>query len=69
MSKILKYDVAGNEVYFDYAIDAREAVASGLFFDEKPVKEKNEEPKTEKKEKKAKEEIIPEGLKIETEEK
>ena len=72
MSKIVKYDAEGNEVYFDYAVDAREAVASGFFFDEKPVKVKEEgskeEPKSEKKEKKVKEEIIPEDLKIDIEE-
>ena len=47
-------DVEGNEVYFDYPVDAREAVATGSFFDEKPVKEK--------------EETIPEDLKIDIEE-
>lgn len=67
MSKIVKYDAEGNEVYFDYPVDAREAVASGMFFDENPVKteKKVEEPKIEKKEKKSKEETVPEGLKIE----
>ena len=68
MSKIVKYDAEGNEVYFDYPVDAREAVATGSFFDEKPVKAKEEEPKPEKKEKKVKEEIIPEDLKIDIEE-
>lgn len=74
MSKIVKYDAEGNEVCFDYAVDAREAVASGQFFDVDPVKieKKIEEPKVEKvskKEKKIKEDEIPEDLDIETEDK
>lgn len=36
MSKIVRYDENGKEVYFDYGIDAREAVASGRFFETPP---------------------------------
>ena len=43
MAKIVKYDAEGNEVYFDYHVDAREAVASGSFFDESPILTKKEE--------------------------
>ena len=43
MAKIVKYDTEGNEVYFDYPVDAREAVASGNYFDENPVSVKKEE--------------------------
>ena len=43
MAKIVKYDTEGNEVYFDYPVDAREAVTSGNYFDENPVSVKKEE--------------------------
>lgn len=43
MAKIVKYDAEGNEVYFDYPVDAREAVTSGNYFDENPVSVKKEE--------------------------
>jgi hypothetical protein len=33
MSKIVRYDENGKEVFFDYGIDAREAVATGRFFE------------------------------------
>lgn len=36
MSKIVRYDENGKEVYFDYGIDAREAVMSGRFFETPP---------------------------------
>ena len=36
MNKIVRYDENGKEVYFDYGIDAREAVASGRFFETPP---------------------------------
>ncbi|MFA7674144.1 MAG: hypothetical protein WCY62_09880 [Clostridia bacterium] len=36
MSKIVMYDENGNEVYFDYGVDAREAVMSGRFFETPP---------------------------------
>ena len=36
MSKIVMYDEKGNEVYFDYGVDAREAVMSGRFFETPP---------------------------------
>ena len=37
MAKIVKYDQDGNEVFFDHAIDARQAVESGQFFHTNPV--------------------------------
>ena len=54
MSKILKYDSEGNEVYFHHAVDAKEAVASGQFFDSNPKKKDElvkEEPKKNNKKK------------------
>lgn len=67
MSKILKYDSEGNEVYFHHAVDAKEAVASGQFFDSNP-KKKDELVKEEpKKNNKKKEEEVPNGLTIDNE--
>lgn len=36
MGKFIRYDEKGNEVFFDYGIDAREAVATGRFFETPP---------------------------------
>ena len=65
MAKIVKYDQDGNEVFFDHAIDARQAVESGQFFHTNPVEktkssgevkpEETNETKTSKKDKNPKE--------------
>ena len=47
MAKIVKYDQDGNEVFFDHAIDARQAVESGQFFHTNPTAKKEKAEETE----------------------
>lgn len=39
MAKHMRYDKDGNEVYFTHAVDAREGVQMGFFFETPPEKE------------------------------
>ena len=72
MAQHLRYDAKGNEKYFLHAVDAREAVEMGFYFETNPVKdaekraqikkdaEKEPEAPVEKKSKKK--EVEPEAL-------
>lgn len=44
MAQHLRYDKDGNKVYFNHAVDAREGVQMGFFFETPPEKEVEKEP-------------------------
>lgn len=78
MAKHMRYDKDGNEVYFNHAVDAREGVQMGFFFEtppekevekkaeKEPIKEFETKPSKKKAEKEALEDsIIIDDIKIE----